>query len=317
VNAPAKNPRFGYVLAITAATLWSVNGSLARYLLDDGVSAMRLAQLRSLLSLVILIAALAVIRPALLRVERTDVPRLAFIGIAGMALVHATYFIAIKRLDIGVALTIEYLGPILILLWLRIVHGRRMRPGLWGAAALSVAGCFLVVKAYDISSLSGVGIAAALASAVTFSIAMYGGEQAGRRLEPVTTLVWSFGFASLFWAIAQPLWSFPVSDFAGLRNTSLGLGVVVIGTLLPFGCMLMAVRHIPASRAAIVATLEPVLGAAIAWPVHHQVLAPVQIVGGLLVVAAVIWVQSHTVAPDEAAVEHVSKAAEAAAIMRT
>src|SRR2546421_9289859 len=92
MDAEHRSPRRGYILAVAAATMWAVNASLARFLLDDGVSALRLAQLRSLLSWAILVAALAVLRPQLLRVERADLPRLAFLGICGLALVHATYF---------------------------------------------------------------------------------------------------------------------------------------------------------------------------------------------------------------------------------
>jgi hypothetical protein len=56
--------------------------------------------------------------------------------------------------------------------------------------------------------------------------------------------------------------------------------------------MVTAVRHLPASRAAVVATLEPVLGALLAWPIHGQSLAPIQIAGGLIAIAAIIWVQA-------------------------
>jgi len=291
VPLPVRSPRVGYALAAAAATMWSLNGSLARYLLDDGVSALRLAQLRSLLSFALLAGAVAIVRPQLLRIEREDVPRLAFLGIAGLALVHATYFIAIDRLQIGVALTIQYLGPLLLLLWLRIFHKRELRAGLWGAAALSAGGCFLVVRGYDVDALDALGVLAALAAAVTFAVYLVGSERAGRRHSPVTTLVWAFGFASLFWAVVQPLWAFPDESFSSLRNVSLGLGVAVIGTLLPFVCMVAALRHIPAPRAAVVATLEPVLAAIIAWGLHEEALAAPQIAGGLLVVAAVIWVQ--------------------------
>ena len=57
--------------------------------------------------------------------------RLASVGIAA-GLVHATYFLVIKWLDIGVALTIQYLGPVLIPAVAAFVHGRRMRPGFGG-----------------------------------------------------------------------------------------------------------------------------------------------------------------------------------------
>jgi drug/metabolite transporter (DMT)-like permease len=312
-----RSTRLGYLLAAAAASMWALNGSLARFLLDDGVSALRLAQMRSLLSWVILLGVVAVARPGLLRVERRDVPRLAFLGIAGLALVHATYFFAIDRLEIGVALTIQYLAPLLILLWLRVVHGRRLARGLWGAAALSLAGCFLVVRAYHVSGLDWLGLAAAFGAAVTFAIYIVGGERAGHRYSPPTILVWAFGFATLFWAVVQPLWDFPLSRFDTPGRVALALGVAVVGTLLPFVLMVAAVRHIPASRAAVVATLEPVLAAVFAWAIHGEALSPVQIVGGVLVIAAVVWIQlQRAVHEDEFAPEHPSTRRRSALALR-
>lgn len=281
------------MLAATAAGLWALNGSIARFLLDDGVSATRLSQLRSFGSFLILLAVLALVRPALLRVDRADMRDLAFLGIAGLALVHAAYFAAIDRLEIGVALTIQYLAPVLLLLWLRIAHGRRLKPGLWGAVLLSVTGCFFVVRAYDASELDGLGVAAALAAAATFALYMVGSERAGHRHEPATTLLWAFGFASLFWACVQPWWSFPFDHFESADALLQGAGVVVIGTLLPFLCIVSALRHIPAPRAAVVATLEPVLAALFAWWIHAEALTAIQLAGGCAVIVAVAWVQSH------------------------
>src|SRR3954452_10807252 len=109
--------------------MWAMNGNLARYLLDDGVSAFRLAQLRSFGSWLILLVFLGLRRRELLRVDGADAPALAILGVAGLALVHATYFLAIDRLQIGVAVTIQYLAPLLLLLWLRLVTAGRSPPG--------------------------------------------------------------------------------------------------------------------------------------------------------------------------------------------
>jgi drug/metabolite transporter (DMT)-like permease len=280
--------------------MWALNGILARFLLDDGVSAWRLSQMRSALSWAILVVVLLATTHGrrLLKVDRRDVPLLAFVGVAGLALVHATYFLAIERLQIGVALTIQYMGPLLVLLWLKLAHKRQLNANLWGAAALSVGGCFLVVRAYDPGALNVLGVVAAIGAAVAFAIYVVGSEQAGQRYRAVTTLAYAFGFATLFWALVQPVWTFPTQHFDSAENVALGLGVAVVGTLLPFVLMVTAVRHIPAARAAVVATLEPVLAAILAWIVHDEVLSAPQILGGLIVVAAVVWVQTQPVAPE-------------------
>jgi drug/metabolite transporter (DMT)-like permease len=288
-----RHPARGYALVVAGAAMWGLNASLARFLLDDGVDALRLSQLRSAGSWVLLVLLLGVWRRDLLRVRRQDIPALAFLGIAGLALVHAAYFLAIERLQIGVAVTIQYLAPLLVLVWLRLVHGRALARGLWGAVALSLVGCFLVVRAYDAGSLDAVGVLAAFAATITFALYMVSSERAGHRHEAVTTLVWAFGFATLFWAVVQPWWTFPVGNFDSARNVLLGLGVVVVGTLLPFVCVVAGLRHVPAARAGVVATLEPVLAAVFAWVIHDEQLAAVQIVGGLAVLAAIVWVQSH------------------------
>jgi drug/metabolite transporter (DMT)-like permease len=292
VSAAERHPARGYALAATGAAMWAMNGNLARYLLDDGVSALRLAELRSFGSWLILVLALVLWKPELLRVDRSEVPALALLGVAGLAAVHATYFLAIERLQIGVAVTIQYLAPLLLLVWLRLVHRRQLPSSLWGAVGLSVLGCFFVVRAYDAGALDGLGVAAAFGATVSFAVYMVGSERAGHRHEPVTTLVWAFGFASLFWALVAPWWSFPFGDFSSADHALLGAGVIVIGTLLPFICMVAALRHIPAPRAAVVATLEPVLAAVFAWFMHDEALAAVQVAGGLAVLAAVAWVQS-------------------------
>src|SRR3712207_5513557 len=104
-----RSPRLGYALTATAATLFAVSGVMARVLLDDGVSAWRLTELRSVLAFVLLVGYLALTNRGLLRIEREDLPRLAFLGTFGLAAVQSTYFAAIARLDIGVVLCIQYL----------------------------------------------------------------------------------------------------------------------------------------------------------------------------------------------------------------
>jgi drug/metabolite transporter (DMT)-like permease len=288
-----RSPRLGYALAAIAATMWAVNGSLARLVLDEGVSAMHLSQLRSTLSFLLLLGFLALFKRDDLRVRRGEIPALAYLGVAGLAGVHATYFLAIERLDVGVALAIQYLGPLLLLLYLRFFRHQPLAPSLWGAVALSAVGSFFVVEAYDASGIDGVGLIWAFLAAVFFALYLVLSERAGTRHKPHTTLTWAFGFTTLFWLVVRPPWTFPFDRFDDAGTLLLGLGVAIVGTLIPFVLIVTAVRHIPAERAAVVSTLEPVLAAVLAWPLLDQALAAPQILGIVLVVVAVTWVQTH------------------------
>ena len=284
---------------LTAAALWALNASVSRTLLDDGTSALRLSELRALGALIVIAVAVAVVRPRLLRIERSQVPLMALIGIVGLAVVYATYFIAIERLQIGPAVTLQYLAPLMLLLWLWLARGRRLSPSLWAAMAISIVGTVLVVRAFQIDSLDIFGVAAGLMAALAYAYYLVNIERAGRYSAPATILVWAFGFATLTWLVVQPLWSFPWSEFATADSLLRGAFLIVLGTALPFACIVTALRHVPAARVAIVATVEPVLAAVFAFVILDQGLAAVQIVGGLLVIGAVVWTQSQR--PDLAA----------------
>jgi drug/metabolite transporter (DMT)-like permease len=134
---------------------------------------------------------------------------------------------------------------------------------------------------------------------VTLAIYLISSERAGRSYDAFTTLTWGFGFATLFWLLLRPPWTFPFGQFASSDHIALGLGVTVLGTLAPFLLGVTALRHLPAPRVAVVATLEPVIASVLAWVVHGEALGLPQIAGGALVVTAVGWVQSHRPELDE------------------
>jgi drug/metabolite transporter (DMT)-like permease len=298
----ARRPRLGYLLAAAAAAMFAVNGSIAKLLLEDGVSASHLSQLRVTVAFMMLAGALALVDRRRLRIARADVARMAWLGFAGVAIVQLSYFLAIERMPISVALVIQFTGPAMVLLWLRLAHGRRLKPSLYGAVALSVAGSALVVEVFDAGSIDGLGVVYALVAAVTFAIYLVGFERAGRSYDAFTTLTWGLGFATLFWVLVSPPWAFPLGELDSARNVALALGVVVIGTLAPFLLNVSALRHLPAARVGVIATLEPVLATLVAWAIHDEALNGIQIAGGLLVVAAVAWVQSHPPSPEVEAV---------------
>ena len=309
---PVPRPALGYALVWSAVVLWSLNAVISKIILDSaGLSSMRLAQVRATGAALILVAAVAVWRASALRTNRRELAFLAVFGIFGLAFVQLFYFVGIQRLDIGIALVINYLAPVFVALWARFYVHEPVRRRLWLAIALSLLGLSLVVELWNGgSSLSGVGVLACLVTALAYAAYVLMAEHALERGRDVYSLLaWGFAFAALFWAVVQPWWAFPVELVDGSASLLgrfedvdlpvwLLLGyVVVLGTVVPFILLVSALHHVPATRVTIVAMLEPVLAAIVAWIWLGEELAAVQIVGGVIVLVGVVLAQ--TARPDD------------------
>lgn len=280
----ATNQKIGIALALTAAFLWGVSGAVAADAFAD-VSPARVAQARAMLAAAILVP-YAWWRGLLSArgMARWFIP----LGI-NLAVVNVTFYWAIDRLGVGPGATIQFLGPILVLGWMALVQRRTVGPIAWGAAVLAVVGVGLVSQAWDLGSLDWVGIAAGLASAVTFASYLLLGEHLGRQLPAATVMAWAFVVTSVFWMVVQPLWDFPLNQPSGVWLKLIWVGIA--GTAIPFLVEFAALRRAASGIVGVVATAEPVIGAAAAWVLLDQRLGAVQILGGLMVVVAVASIQ--------------------------
>jgi drug/metabolite transporter (DMT)-like permease len=294
-----RNPALGYVMALAAAALFGVNGAVIKVTLDDGLSAYRLAELRCMASFVIFVALVAATRPERLRTTRRELAYLAVFGACAVVLTQLLYLLAIRRLEIGVALVLIFLGPLLVALWSHFVDRKPVRSRFWAALALSLVGLVLVVRLWDSFSLDGLGVAFALLGACAYTLYVLYAEHAVSRRDPVSLLCFGFLFATVLWTVVQPWWSLPwhtltadVSLHGNLAGTQLPewvliAWIVVLGTVVPFILVVGSLEHLPATRVAICGMLEPVVAALVAYAWLDETLAPAQLLGGVLVLVAI------------------------------
>jgi len=298
--ARRRRPQLGYAMAAAAGVLWGVNGAVSKTILATGLSSERLAQIRSLGAAAGLVAILAVTGPGRLKLTRRELPYVAVFGVGGLAFVQFFYFLAIHRLAIGIALLIEYTAPLLVALWARFVQHAQVRRRIWLALALAITGLGLIVDLFGgASSLSTAGIAFALGGAFAYALYVLLAEHVVGDRDPVSLLAWGFLFASLFWAVVVPWWSFPGARLT--RDTSLGghlaahhapvwllaVWMIALGTIAPFFLLVSALRHLSATTVGIVAMLEPVVGALVGWVWLGESLGGVQLVGAAVVLGAI------------------------------
>lgn len=300
-----RRPALGYAMVLTAASLWAVNGVISKVIIESGgVPAQRLTEVRTTGAFVLLAATLALIRPETLRVRRTELPILLIFGVLGLALVQWLYFEAISRLDIGVALLIQYIAPVLVALWARFAYHEPVRRRIWAALALSILGIALLVELWHGLTLDGLGVAAALGSATTFAVYVLSAERAVTARDPVSLVCYGFLLASVFWAVIQPWSSFPAElvddsvsllgrlDHLSLPAWLLMTWMVVLGTIVPFALLAASLQHIPASRAAITAMFEPVAATVFAYAWLGEALTEFQAIGAVVVLAAILLAQT-------------------------
>jgi drug/metabolite transporter (DMT)-like permease len=303
VEPRVRRPLLGYAMVLGAATLFGINGSVAKVALASGLSSLRLTEARCAGACVGLMLIVLVRSPGALRVDRRGLLRLAVFGI-GVALVQLFYFLAIHRLAIGIALLIQYLGPLLVAIWARTFGHERVRARIWVALALSLSGLALMVELWKGVALDGLGVTFALISAVIFAAYLLLAEREVAHRDSISLMAWGFFFATVFWTIVQPWWSFPAHrvertvSLAGRLSGShlpvwaLVLWVVVLGSIVPFTLFVGALRHVSATRVGVAAMLEPVVATIVAWAWLEESLSAVQLAGAGVVLAGIVVAQT-------------------------
>ena len=301
---PDDKVRLGYAMVATAATLFAVNGSVSKVVLGSGLSSLELTQIRNTSAAILFLAFLVVVAPARLRVGRRELAFLVAFGLVGIAFVQWLYFVAIENLPVGIALLIEFTAPLFVALFARFVYREHVRRRIWVAVALCLTGLALVVELWSGVELSTVGITAAFGGALALTAYLLMAERERRHRDAASLSFYGFLFAALLWAVVQPLWDFPwgvLDDRVSLQgNLSehsapvwLLVGfVVIVGTMITFSLLTGSLRHISATRASIVATLEPVVATVVAWAWLGETFGATQVVGGLVVIAGILVAQS-------------------------
>ncbi len=299
----------GYALAVLAAVSWATGGLMAKWLfspidattadwpfppLGIDVDPMTLSASRAVVSALILMTYLLLRRRDELRVTRRELAFLAFFGVVGLAIVHFTYFQAISYTNVATAILLEYLAPVIVLVFSVAFLGERLTWTLPFGVGLSVSGCALVVgvASGEGMMISSGGLFWGLASAVFFAGYSLLGKYASKRFTPWTMMSYGLSSAAIFWLIVQGGPS-RVLEFTG---SPAGLGAVVfiaiVGTIIPFSSFLKALHYIDATKATVTATLEPVLAGLVAYVLFGESFDLIQMTGGFMVIAAIMVVQS-------------------------
>ncbi|WP_447646539.1 EamA family transporter [Nocardioides zeae] len=292
----------GLLLAMVSASAFGLSGSLARGLLDAGWTAGAAVTARvTLAALVLAVPAALAMRGkwAALLGQPRNLGTVTLYGVLAVAGAQLCYFYAVSYLQVGVALLIEYTAPVAVIVWMWLRHGQR--PGrvtvlgaavaavglamvlgvvsgvslnvvgvLWGLGAMVGAASYFVISADNDNGLPGTALAA-------------GGLTVGGVVLGTAGLVGILPMrattATVEYAGTEVSWWVPV----------LGLGLVTAALAYTTG--IAASRRLGSRLASFVALAEVVMALVFAWLLLDELPGPLQLAGGLLILAGVVVVK--------------------------
>ena len=287
------------IYLVFGSLFFAVSSIPAKLAMESGMSAFRLTQIRTIGAFLVLFLYVYLKNKQSLRISRKELPILIAFGVFGFAAVNLFYFLAIQRLNVGVALIIEFTAPIWIALWMRFIQKKIVSKLMWWGLVIGLTGLVLIAQVWRGLTLDGLGVTFALLDAFALALYFLVGEKLVGVKSSEATMAWGFGISSAFFAIIQPWWTFPFEELGrvveltgrlagvSIRTYYLILWIIVLGTAVPYFLVLNGLRGLSAATSSSIGMLEPVFGGIFAWIFLYEKLTLVQSVGAVVVLIGI------------------------------
>ncbi len=293
MNAGAVNLRLGYGLALLAALFWAGTGPLIGLITRGyGVPPLTSALWRDVMCAAALLAGVLLFRRQHLRMPRASFVQLCVIGALGIGIYHYIWALSIQMNGASLATVLVYLYVSLTAAAAWLFYRERIGLLQFIALALSLLGCVLAVRAYDpaVLQLSWAGILVGIGCALSQTAYVLLTKRAVATLDPFVMLAVLFTAGAIALAIAHlvvapaTIWAMPHAN-AWLVTLFLAI-VPTIGGYIFYS---LALKHIPARVAALIAATELIWASIVSYLLLGETLLPIQIIGcGLVFVATML-----------------------------
>jgi drug/metabolite transporter (DMT)-like permease len=289
----------GLAFAVVSATTFGLSGPLARPLLEAGWTPGAIVLVR------IAIAAIVVLPFGLVALRgRWDVVRrnaglIGMYGVLAVAGAQFCYFSAVQHMQVGPALLIEYTAPAAVVCWMWLRHGQRPGRLTLLGAAVAAAGLVLVLDLVSGADLSPVGVAWALGAMVGVAAYFVISADEDNGMPPMVLAAGGLVVGALALGLAGLVGVLPMAAatstvaYAGV-DVDWWVPLVVLGIVtaaIPYTTGIAASRRLGSRLASFVALLEVVVAVVFAWLLLDELPRPVQLLGGVLILAGVVGVK--------------------------
>jgi drug/metabolite transporter, DME family len=253
-----------------------------------------LSQTRTTFSLLVLFSLLVGVKGwQRIKLPSRDLAYCFLLGTLGVAISNYFYYVAIQRTNVAIAIVMQYTAPVWVLLYVVARGQQKLSLQKVAAVALAVTGIALVINLFSHGSalrLDAYGIGAALLASFSFAFYNVAGHRILARYDRWRVLVWTLAAASAFWLVINPPWRIAAAHYAPAQWLFLFI-FSMISVLAAFSLYFLGLQYLEPTRAIIASCLEPVFSIVLAAVLLGEVLRPVQTVGIIFVLAAIVIVQ--------------------------
>lgn len=283
------NAWLGIVQVILAAICWGSLGIFSTYLNQLGFSGWQVTILRVVTSGVILLTLLPMLWSHLRALNFKQWTALAIQSLIGVLGMSVFYFLAVVKLGAGPAVALLYTAPVFSLFFSALLLNEQITKPAVLLALMSVTGVGLTMLGDE--AAFNWGILAGLMSGVCYSLYGVLGKRALGNTQPAPLVFFTSVSFSAWILMLTPSTFTTYQQVLSLPVTTWGyvFGLSLIGTVLPFALYMKALEKLPATRASVFTTFEPLTALLLASLLLHQSLAIIQYVGiSFILIASVL-----------------------------
>jgi drug/metabolite transporter (DMT)-like permease len=229
---------------------------------------------------------------SVLRVPGRDLLQFFLLGILGVAASNYFYYLAIQRTNVATAIILQYTAPVWVLIYTAVRGAQRPSLRRSSAVGLAVVGCALAVGLVGSGGfrIDGIGMMAAILAAFSFAFYNVGGHEVLARYDRWKVLLWVLVATSTFWIFVNPPWKIVAAHY-DRQQWGFMLVFSLVSVLGPFSCYFAGLQHLEPTRAIVTSCLEPVFSIVITALVLGELVKPMQTVGIVLVLVAIVLIQ--------------------------
>lgn len=292
--------RSGLFAVIGAASLWGISGALAKWFFTaTAIPPLLFSQVRLGLSALLLFLWFALTNRRLLRFPKGELRFLLLWGVVGLAMVQFTYMATLSLTNVATAVFLQYLSPLLTALWGALTGTERLTGRLLLCLGIASGGSALLLMGGGGLKISTLGLLVGLTSAFAMALnSVVSSKGAQREHSAWAMLAWGMLFGFLFWVVIDAgLWTLgrPLEGLHLLLqpSTLAYFGYLALfATIIPFGLFAIGLGRVGPTIGSMTAMLEPVIASLAAFLMLGEAMAPLQILGGALILSAVVLLQA-------------------------